>query len=298
MKMRMKKLCSLLLAGMLVMGTAACGSEKEAQADTGVQTEAEEEALPASDTEEEAEDGENREEENLEDADPVLETSGEEGINDNENRKDQYMGTLLDLCMENRLPDGSAVPSPTEGASGKMSDNRFAVCDIDGDGKRELIIQYVTAPTAGMMELIYDYDNETKSVREQLREYPLLTYYDNGMIEAGWSHNQGLSGDTLWPYTLWEYDAEADAYRVAAEVEAWDRKISETDPGWNISFPEEIDADGDGVVYYVRPEGVSDYIDPIDGPEYEQWRDSCLGDAKTVDVAYGEMTEQNIYMIE
>lgn len=296
--MNLKKISVLLLTAGLAAGVTACGGGKEEEKPAEAVEQEESGKETPSDDEPEAETGEEENRENNpEAAEPVQETFGEENTNDNERRKDQYMTVLLGICTENRLPDGSAL-SPVEDGLKNMSENRFAVYDIDGDGKRELLIQYVTGPTAGMMELIYDYDDETKSVREQFREYPLLTFYDNGMIEAGWSHNQGLSGDVLWPYTLWQYDPEEDTWQAAAEVEAWDREISETNTFWNISFPEEVDADGDGVVYYVRPEGVSDYVAPIDGPEYEQWRNSCLGDAKTVDVVYEEMTEQNIYMLE
>lgn len=300
--MNLKKICLFLLAAGLAAETVACGSGKEETAEITEQQESAEE--PEETAEQQPSGGElpadagpKGEQAGEEGAEETVQEESEEGTIDNEGRKDQYMSVLLGICTENRLPDGSAL-SPLEEGSGKMSDNRFAVYDIDGDGKRELLVQYVTAPTAGMMELIYDYEEETKSVREQFREYPLLTFYDNGMIEAGWSHNQGRSGDALWPCTLWQYAPEEDTYHAVAQVEAWDRKITETDPDSGAAFPEETDADGDGVVYYIRPEGEYDYKAPVDGPEYERWRDSYLGGAKTVDLVYEEMTEQNIYMVE
>ncbi len=295
--MKRKQLCVLLLAAGLAAGAAACGNrtETETPAETAEQEPSGEEAPADMQPEEESETGEGSEvPAEAEEQEP----SGEEDTVDNENQKDQYMSALLAVCTENRLPDGSALNPAEDNTFDRMSDNRFAVCDIDGDGSRELIIQYVTAPTAGMRELVYDYDAETKSVREEFQEYPLLTYYDNGIIEAGWSHNQGKAGDALWPYTLWQYDQEEDAWHVVAEVDAWDRRVTETDYSTDLPFPQEVDADGDGVLYYIRPEGGHGSIDPVDGAEYEQWRASFLGGAKKIDVLYEEMTEQNICMLE
>lgn len=36
-----------------------------------------------------------------------------------------------------------------------MSDNWFAVMDVDGDGREELIISYSTSSMAGMFEIVY-----------------------------------------------------------------------------------------------------------------------------------------------
>mgnify|MGYP006990178543 CR=1 FL=1 len=37
-----------------------------------------------------------------------------------------------------------------------------------------------------------DYDEAAGAVRMEFSNFPLLTFYDNGVIQAGWSHNQGL----------------------------------------------------------------------------------------------------------
>ena len=61
-------------------------------------------------------------------------------------------------------------------------------------------------------------------------------------------------------------------------------------------FPQEVDADGDGVVYYVATEG-NEPKAPMDGAEYGQWRDSCLKGAKPIQVPYVNLTTDNIYAI-
>ena len=109
----------------------------------------------------------------------------------------QILKTLLD---ENRLPDDLNDPGDYIGTVAEreaMAENQFAVCDVDGDGREELVIQYLTANmVAGMRALIYDTD-ENGGLRLQFSEFPNLTFYDNGAIQAGWSHNQGLAEGTL-----------------------------------------------------------------------------------------------------
>jgi len=61
-------------------------------------------------------------------------------------------------------------------------------------------------------------------------------------------------------------------------------------------FPQEVDADGDGVVYYVATEG-NEPEAPMDGAEYDQWRDSCLKGAKPIQVPYVNLTTDNIYAV-
>ena len=110
----------------------------------------------------------------------------------------------------------------------------------------------------------------------EFSNFPLLTFYDNGVIQAGWSHNQGRAGDSLWPYTFWRYDAETDAYTAGEDVDAWDKSLVEE------GFPDSVDADGDGVVYYIMPYGSYDTSQPVDGPAYQQWRDAFVGGAQAL----------------
>lgn len=103
-----------------------------------------------------------------------------------------------------------------EGTENLSSEN-FAICDVNGDGKNELIIQRNSTYVAGQVERVYSANGN-----ELLAEYPMTTYYDNGYVAAGWSHNQGVAGDKLWPYTLYRYDSSAGKYVQEAAVDGWD----------------------------------------------------------------------------
>ena len=184
-----------------------------------------------------------------------------------------------------------------EGTENLSSEN-FAICDVNGDGKNELIIQRNSTYVAGQVERVYSANGN-----ELLAEYPMTTYYDNGYVAAGWSHNQGVAGDKLWPYTLYWYDSSAGKYVQEAAVDGWDKSIRDTYLSYDettIPFPEDVDKDGDGFVYYIIEEegGYAPvYGEPMDYADYALWVARYLG-TNRVDVTYYPLTEKNIALIE
>lgn len=201
----------------------------------------------------------------------------------------QILKTLLD---ENRLPDDLNDPGDYIGTVAEreaMAENQFAVCDVDGDGREELVIQYLTANmVAGMRALIYDTD-ENGGLRLQFSEFPNLTFYDNGAIQAGWSHNQGLAGD-FWPYTLYVYNPESDLYRDVGSVDAWSRDFQPQ------NYPVDTDTSNSGFVYYVYRDMGTEYgvIPPVDESEYLQWREEYLAGAAELELLWQSLTAEQI----
>lgn len=207
-------------------------------------------------------------------------------------RKQEYISVLENIYLNHIFLDGTDYGFDDYY---NISENQFAVYDIDQDGEKELLVHYITTNMAGMVEIIYDYDHDSGKVREEFLEFPALKCYDNGVIEAGWSHNQGLAG-RFWPYTLYKYDKESDTYFQVAMVDAWDKTLSEKDYDGN-SFPDSVDVNGDGIVYYIMSDGKYEFRRPVDGEEYNQWRNSYLGNAELINIPYQSLTEENIYAI-
>ena len=137
-----------------------------------------------------------------------------------ENHKEQmdaYAAVLKGIYYQHKYPDGQDCGFND---FGDVSENQFAIYDVDGDGKDELIIEVTTTCTAGMCVSVYSFDEITHVIREEFREFPLLTIYQNGFIKAGWSHNQGLAGE-FWPYTLYQYQPENDSFVVFGRLMHW-----------------------------------------------------------------------------
>lgn len=229
--------------------------------------------------------------------------SSEKDTNDEKKKEDlptdrnsminAYNSILEGVLINHTFPDGKDYGYDDYY---DISENQFAVYDIDRDGKDELIIEYITTAMAGMVVKIYDFNSSTNTPTEQFSEFPNLTYYNNGVIEAGWSHNQGLAGD-FWPYTLYRYDQESDTYIEVGMVDAWDKSMSETDNEGK-HFPDDIDKNGDGVVYFIMLNGKYENDNPVDLEEYNQWHDSYVGGAEKVKVPFMKLNEENINSIK
>ena len=80
---------------------------------------------------------------------------------------------------------------------------------------------------------------------------------------------------------------------MIAAVDAWNKAYRETDDAGN-PFPDEADADGDGMVYYLMKGGDYRLEDPLDGEEYGRWRDSFLNGGNILQIIYQNLTMDNI----
>lgn len=173
------------------------------------------------------------------------------------------------------------------------AEHRFAVLDVDGDGAEELLLICEARFTAGRSAMLFGYDSKTDTLQPEFSSYPLVTFYDNGIIQAMWSHNQGLAGEDFWPYDLYQYDAETDTYAFVAMVDAWDGNY------WDETyvmepFPEDVDADGDRIIYYVMQNYDYDRSNMMDGPDYEAWLAGYTGGAQEIELPLLRVTEENI----
>lgn len=210
-----------------------------------------------------------------------------------ERAREAYRTVLEDVYFDQKFPGGQDF-GYQPGANYDVTSNTFAIYDIDADGEEELILCYTTTYTAGMSELIYGFDSAMGTVSEELRAYPLVTYYDNGIIEEGLSHNHGMAPDgDFWPYNVYRYDGEEDRYLRIASVDAWSRAYREEDYDGN-PFPEEIDADGDGLVYCITEGEDGEEKRMLDESEYQEWRASWMGEAQQIRLPVKNLTPDNI----
>jgi len=196
--------------------------------------------------------------------------------------REAYANVLEDLLYRHILPDGTAC-EPYE----EMEVNSFAVQDVNGDGAEELVLLFRNTYSAEQAAYVLAFDEPAGTLRTELLEYPMLTFYENGIITAGWSHNQGKAGEALWPYTLYRYDAGQQVYQAVAMVDAWSKNAVAD------SFPEEVDQSGTGVVYYIMKDGY-DLSNPRDAADYIAWRESLLAGSAELEVTYLPLTRENI----
>lgn len=286
MKQFIWMLCGIFLSGLLLGTLTSCGAD---QFGTAVMTTGgAPEALSAP----------------AEDADEPASVSEEGAAAPEEVRRLAYGQVLWDAYLKGTLPDGAKLEAPGGGELlGPIEGNEFALADVDGDGTEELLLWWTDASMAGMQGIVFGFRDG--AVYQELSEFPALTFYNNGAVQADWSHNQGWAG-RIWPYTVYQFQPETGLYAEAGAVDAWDRACTDGDhPGW---FPHETDEDGDGLVYYLlsgawtigefTAQDGSVYttwtVDPVDGDAYQRRWDAWFGGADVVELPFQELTEENI----
>ncbi len=213
-----------------------------------------------------------------------------------EARNMAYIRALEGVLKDGVYPDGTVIAPEVKT---DMADTTFAVYDVDGDGAMELILNFMGGPMAAKSTRIYDYNERKDCLRPQLMVFPNLTYFDNGYIEAGWSHNQGRAGnrDDFWPYTLYRYDSRSDSYAPAFSVDAWDRQLTETGPDGE-PWPNDVDKEGAGIVYWIMAEELKNVgyekDDLVSASGYAEFRNTVMEGADQINIPFVILNEENI----
>lgn len=205
----------------------------------------------------------------------------------------KYAEVLEQIMTEHADPNGREY---NDDGFYEFKNNAFAILDVDGDGRQELIFNFNTSNMAGMCEVVYDYDAETDTLWEELAAWVDTTYYSNGLIKVSDSHNHGKDPEEkgIWPYSLYQYDASTDSYQLQCHVTSWDGQINSG------NFPDELDTDGDGILYYILEEGKTTEdpdVQPMNRQEYDDWVKEMLPEECVMDVVYHHMTEEAIMSV-
>ncbi len=121
-----------------------------------------------------------------------------------------FVSVLENIYDNHVLPDGTVLYNI--GSTEQLVKNRFAIFDIDSDGKDELIFSYNSGAMADIRDFIFDYDENTQKVllEAEFNPSPITIYYDDGIVYEKGKHNQG--NEDPWPYSLFKYNAVLDKY--------------------------------------------------------------------------------------
>lgn len=211
--------------------------------------------------------------------------------------RETYAALLRDLLNSGVLPDGTPAEEDPDY-------DTFAVWDVDGDDREELILLHISGITAGMTGYVIDFDEGYTGggapIHIQMSDYPMFTFYSGGYMTAGASHNQGYAAEVLWPYALYRH-TEGDGYTRIATVDAWDPDR------WPDAFGPESEAwqvhqRSGGAVYFVSYTYAADLPDDrrslvLDREGYDAWLEE-LGLGEAVGFDQLPLTEANIAAIE
>ena len=198
-------------------------------------------------------------------------------------RRDAYLKAARSFVGEHKLPDGEGIsPDDLDPELGDFSENKLAICDVNGDGKPELIVIFSATHMGAQQGFVCGFDEKTGKLTVEYSGFPSLEFFDNGSIKEGVSHNQGLAGE-FWPYSVSKFNKETGEYELAGSVDAWSEEEFPKDFEGK-SFPDKVDKTGDGFIYYICDEGAGlDGEKPLDTPVYKEWETKWKGNAKILE---------------
>lgn len=194
--------------------------------------------------------------------------------------RDLYIKTLTDLHDQKLLPNGNALA-----VVGDLEANRFAVCDIDGDEREELLLEITQADVNDAFTAVYDMDSDG-DLRREVRYAAQVSFWSGGIVIAEYPDAAESEQDFI-PYAAAQYDADQDVYTEFAYVSAIDRdKLAAA--GLLDEYPEDADTSSTGRVYCIRGDN------PVDVTEYEAWYASWHTELTAQDVPYQTLTAEHI----
>ena len=203
--------------------------------------------------------------------------------------KRKYKEAMYKFCYSHIFPNGEEAEY--DSFFGDMSENNFAVYDVDSDGIKELIIKYETASMAGKAEQVYGYDLSTGELYEEFSAFVSNTYFSHGIVKREISHNNGYSlRDDFWPYFLYQYNAETGKYEEIADVDAWEKEIHPNIEGKG-NYPDNIDTENYGLVFLIRENGEEKILSKS---QYDEWCCSWFEDAEEYTIPYVSISPENI----
>ena len=195
-----------------------------------------------------------------------------------------YVLTLRDLLEQHLLPSGSELE-----IKGDIEKNRFAVLDIDGDGREELILEISQADVENCFTAVYDMDADG-DLRREVRYAAEVGFWSDGIVIATYTDARETDGEFV-PFAAAQYDAQQDVYTEFAYVSALDKEMLEKQ-GLEDEYPEDADTSHSGRVYCIYGDT------PVDVKEYEAWYDSWHTGLTETDVPLVSLTDENISKLE
>ena len=119
-------------------------------------------------------------------------------------RQDAFIKAARAFVQDHKFPDGEVITK--DDIDDDFAKNTLAICDINGDGKPELLIQFTTASRGAQQEFVCGFDEKTGKIFIAFAGVPRANYFSNGCLKEFAARNKGWAGEKFWPYSFYTYD--------------------------------------------------------------------------------------------
>ena len=195
-----------------------------------------------------------------------------------------YYNEIKTLDTTGFLPDGRYCfwyydePENYLETKEKLGGFGIAVCDVDVDGKKEMLIGLRKELSEPYGVLIYRYNEEQRKFEVENGFSSRINFYNNGYVEEYWT----MPNYDQPAFTIYQYNPALDTF----EKMFWINGIE--DVGIDDYFPTEQDLDGNGKGYIMSVDGKETYVDDA---AYQKMMEQYINLNKRIDVEWVDFFE-------
>ena len=195
-----------------------------------------------------------------------------------------YYNAIKTLDTTGFLPDGNYCfwyydePENYLETKEKLGGFGIAVCDVDVDGKKEMLIGLRKELSEPYGVLIYRYNEEQRKFEVENGFSSRINFYNNGYVEEYWT----IPNYDQPAFTIYQYNPALDTF----EKMFWINGIE--DVGIDDYFPTEQDLDGNGKGYIMSVDGKETYVDDA---AYQKMMEQYIDLNKRIDVEWVDFFE-------
>ena len=195
-----------------------------------------------------------------------------------------YYNAIKTLDTTGFLPDGRYCfwyydePENYLETKEKLGGFGIAVCDVDVDGKKEMLIGLRKELSEPYGVLIYRYNEEQRKFEVENGFSSRINFYNNGYVEEYWT----MPNYDQPAFTIYQYNPTLDTF----EKMFWINGIE--DVGIDDYFPTEQNLDGNGKGYIMSVDGKETYVDDA---AYQKMMEQYIDLNKRIDVEWVDFFE-------
>ena len=193
-----------------------------------------------------------------------------------------YYNAIKTLDTTGFLPDGRYCfwyydePENYLETKEKLGGFGIAVCDVDVDGKKEMLIGLRKELSEPYGVLIYRYNEEQRKFEVENGFSSRIIFYNNGYVVEYWT----MPNYDQPAFTIYQYNPALDTF----EKMFWINGIE--DVGIDDYFPTEQDLDGNGKGYIMSVDGKETYVDDA---AYQKMMEQYIDLNKRIDVEWVDL---------
>ena len=190
---------------------------------------------------------------------------------------------------KNKLNDIINHPSnyiDTLSGTGKVSDCKFGIADVNQDGTQDLIVQFNTGVSLGRHMAVYSLHGNSVYT---LYDDGVLSEFYKGYVKIKQYHNQS-PGNKIWPYSVFKYNSYSEKYDVSQIV--FSAFCAERGyPGADRHYSASKDKDNDGVIYFINGE-------PKTKSEYNAYVNKYIPEKNKININFKSLTSSNVNALD